>query len=173
MYPRTSCAASANTGVDHGEYCEADRIEMIADVNAGRRVLVLGAAGFIGRWVSRKLREAGADLCLAGRDGAAAVTVFSAYGISGEIAVVDLEPSRDVRELMARVKPCITFNLAGYGVDPGETAKERSHRVNVELPEILARSAFPADDASWRGYQVIHAGSALEYGCCRACRRPQ
>ncbi|MDP9177003.1 MAG: NAD(P)-dependent oxidoreductase [Gemmatimonadota bacterium] len=137
---------------------------MSADAYAGRRVLVLGAAGFIGRWVARKLSEIGADLCLAVRDGAAAETVFSSYQVSGEIAVVDVERSRDVTELIARVKPCITFNLAGYGVDPAESDEQRSHRVNAELPEILARSAFPAGDASWKGHHVVHAGSALEYG---------
>ena len=131
---------------------------------AGRRVLILGAAGFIGRWVARKLSEAGADLCLAVRDSAAAEAVFSSYQISGEIAVVDVERSRDVAELIARVKPCITFNLAGYGVDPAESDAQRLHRVNAELPENLARSAFAVRDASWKGHHVVHAGSALEYG---------
>ena len=137
---------------------------MSADAYAGRRVLVLGAAGFIGRWVARKLSEVRADLCLAVRDRAAAETVFSSYQISGEITVVDVERSRDVAELIAHVKPCITFNLAGYGVDPAETDEQRLHRVNTELPEILARSAFTAGDASWKGHHVVHAGSALEYG---------
>ena len=136
---------------------------MSAEVYGGQRVLVLGAAGFIGRWVARKLSEVGADLCLAVRDRAAAETVFSNYQISGEITVVDVERSRDVAELIARVKPCITFNLAGYGVDPTESDEQRFHRVNAELPEILARSATTGG-AAWNGLHVVHAGSALEYG---------
>jgi nucleoside-diphosphate-sugar epimerase len=136
---------------------------MSADAYAGRRVLVLGAAGFIGRWVARKLSEAGADLCLAVRDRAAAEKVFSSYQVSGEITVVDVERTGAVAELVARVRPCITFNLAGYGVDPAESDEQRLHRVNAELPEILARSALTGD-TSWKGHHVVHAGSALEYG---------
>jgi nucleoside-diphosphate-sugar epimerase len=131
---------------------------------AGQRVLVVGAAGFIGRWVARKLSEVGADLCLAVRNEAYAVPVFSDYRIRGEIAAVDVERSQDVTELMARVKPCITFNLAGYGVYQAESDEHRLHRVNTELPETLVRSAVAEENASWMGHHVVHAGSAAEYG---------
>jgi UDP-glucose 4-epimerase len=134
------------------------------DAYAGQRVLVVGAAGFIGRWVARKLSDVGADLCLAVRNEAPAVSVFSDYGIRGEIAVVDVERPQRVFDLVARVKPCITFNLAGYGVDRAESDEHRMHSVNAALPEMLARSAVGAADASWKGHHVVHAGSAIECG---------
>jgi uncharacterized protein YbjT (DUF2867 family) len=45
----------------------------------GVRALVLGASGFIGRWVARTLCAQGASVCLVVRDKVVAKKVFSNY----------------------------------------------------------------------------------------------
>ena len=47
----------------------------------GSRAVVLGAAGFVGRWVARALCAEGANLTLVVRHRAPAATIFAAYGI--------------------------------------------------------------------------------------------
>lgn len=129
-----------------------------------RRTLVLGAGGFIGRWVARQLSAAGAELTLAVRDPQAAAALLPRYEIRGSIRPVDLEQHGEAGNLIAAVRPDIVFNLAGYGVDRSEQLAARAQRVNTELVgELLdALSARPA--SGWGGLGLVHAGSALEYG---------
>ncbi len=54
------------------------------------RVAVLGAAGFIGRWVARALTAQGARLFLFVRDAVRAAETFAAYGVRGDIIELDL-----------------------------------------------------------------------------------
>ena len=48
-------------------------------------VLVLGAGGFIGRWVARALSSMGADLRSVVRDAIRAEGIFSRYGVRGKV----------------------------------------------------------------------------------------
>jgi len=128
-------------------------------------VLVLGAAGFIGRWVARSLEQGGADLNLAVRNRPSAEAVFDAYDIRGAVWEADLANLQTVRELLRTVKPAVTFNLAGYGVDRSESDEQAADRINRELVGAVCREiAGAADRKGWHGQQVVHAGSALEYG---------
>jgi nucleoside-diphosphate-sugar epimerase len=134
-------------------------------VYARKRALVLGASGFIGRWVARALCEQGAALSLAVRDRPSAESVFSLYGIQGEICELDLGDRAAVRDLLARIRPAIVFNLAGYGVDPAERDETRAYEINAGLVEALcAGLADLPRMADWEGQALIHVGSALEYG---------
>lgn len=128
----------------------------------GARVLVLGAAGFIGRWVAAKLSFAGADLALAVRDREAAARIFSAYGVSGQVEIADLADKRAVVDLIERVCPAVIFNLAGYGIDFSEKNSEQARLINAELPAVLAEN-LPVG-TGWRGRSLVHAGSGIEYG---------
>jgi UDP-glucose 4-epimerase len=139
----------------------------------GVRALVLGASGFIGRWVARRLTGLGARLHLVVRNPAAAAEVFSRYGISGQVHVVDLRERSAVRHLLASVRPAITFNLAGYGVDPTERDEAAAYDINLRLVEAAAEAitairgparSIPLDGSGWPGLDFVHAGSALEYG---------
>jgi len=124
------------------------------------RVLVVGASGFIGRWVSRALASCGAQLQLAVRDVARARRVADVYGFRGEFH--ELADADAAAALVARCAPDVVFNLAGYGVDPAQRDSDRAARINSELPERLARALVPA---SGRARSVlVHVGSALEYG---------
>ena len=126
--------------------------------------MVLGASGFIGRWVARSLSECGAQVCLAVRDDMAARKIFTTYGINGEVCRIDLRDLQAVRKLFERVRPAITFNLAGYGVDPTERDEETAYSINSQLVQTVSKILPNRHEREWAGQQMVHAGSALEYG---------
>lgn len=126
-------------------------------------VLVLGASGFIGRWVARRLSRAGADITLVVRDPAIAAPVFEAYSVRGSVVTANLADARDIARVVETSRPAITFNLAGYGVDPLERDESMAYALNRDLVDHLARalSTAAADP------RLVHVGSALEYGQAR------
>ncbi len=130
----------------------------------GATALVLGASGFIGRWVARRLSRAGARVVSAVRDTAAMQTVAVQYGITGEIARVDLAEPGSVAALFAEHRPSVTFNLAGYGIDRSERDDALAQRINAELVGELALLATAPANKPWLGIRLVHTGSALEYG---------
>lgn len=131
----------------------------------GRRVLVLGATGFIGRWVARAAGAAGARVWLSARDADAARSIASVYGIDGTIAAVDVLREADLAALVRDVRPEVTFNLAGYGVDRRETDTALADAINVDLVRrVIALVREVAVPGEWPGLQLVHTGSALEYG---------
>jgi nucleoside-diphosphate-sugar epimerase len=131
---------------------------------ANERALVLGASGFIGRWVALKLQEAGAKLFLVVRDSKGAARLFDQCGIKGEILESDLCRPGAPAEILRGMRPAITFNLAGYGVDPSERDENLSEKINAALPGELCHAAAQYRDRPWSGQCVVNAGSALEYG---------
>jgi nucleoside-diphosphate-sugar epimerase len=126
-------------------------------------VLVLGASGFIGRWVGRGLCAAGADVTLVVRDPTIATPVFEAYSVRGSVIPANLVHARDVRRVVDAARPWITFNLAGYGVDPSERDESMAFALNRDLVDHLCQS-LQANDS---GARLVHVGSALEYGRAR------
>ncbi len=127
-------------------------------------VLVLGASGFIGRWVARALSSVGAGLCLAVRDATGAEEIFSRYGVRGEIIGADLTNPESIRSLLLDARPSVLFNLAGYGVDPSERDEKAAYQMNADLIRRICQGLVSAGDTSWPGQQFVHVGSALEYG---------
>jgi nucleoside-diphosphate-sugar epimerase len=130
----------------------------------GIAVLVLGASGFIGRWVARKLCAQGAHAVLVVRSQRAAAPVFSRYGVQGKVVELDLRDSTSVGQLIRIARPVVTFNLAGYGVDPSEKCPETAQQINARLIQDVAESVAELDEPGCSRRVVIHAGSALEYG---------
>lgn len=130
----------------------------------GRRVVVLGATGFIGRWVARAMAQAGAQVWLAARDRAAAAGVAADYGIAGTVAEVDVLRAGDLQALMSDARPHLTCNLAGYGVDRRETDAQLATAINLDLVSRLIEHVSAHVEPSWPGLSLLHAGSALEYG---------
>jgi len=131
---------------------------------AGARVLILGAAGFIGRWLARRLAAAGAELHLVVRDPGAAEIVFTGYRITGQVHVLDLCQAEAVQRLVWHIRPVITFNMAGYGVDPAERDERTAYAINHSLVETVAAAVAAVRNPAWPGLDLVHAGSALEYG---------
>ncbi len=130
---------------------------------AGRRVLVLGAAGFIGRWVARAFSNHQAHLYLVVHDYAKALEIFERYEIKGTPIQADLANTEIVRNLIKTIRPDITFNLAGYGIDRRERNEKTAYQINAYLILTLCQ-ALCSSPSSWRGQTLVHAGSALEYG---------
>ncbi len=139
----------------------------------GRPVLVLGATGFVGRWLAHRLGGLEAELTLCVRSRAKAEPLFEMLGVRGTVVELDLVHAEgeaappdapDLSGLIAEIRPDITFNLAGYGVDPAETDPELAERVNHRLVGELAKAIARTPGTSWEGPRLVHAGSALEYG---------
>ena len=132
--------------------------------SAKASVAVLGASGFVGRWVARLLCRRGVRPYLAVRELELAEQIFSAYGINGEIIEVDLSQLEAVRTLIAKINPDLVFNLAGYGVDRSERDETAAYRINAELVDVLCRALAEHGNSTWPGQRIVHVGSALEYG---------
>ena len=124
----------------------------------GVKVLVLGASGFIGARVALALERAGAEVIRAVRAVGDPALAGPGY------VVTDLEGDETAEPLLGQVKPAITFNLAGYGVDRSEQDEALSTRINDELVEELCYAVSDHEHAEWPGQNLIHAGSALEFG---------
>src|SRR5690606_16284039 len=89
-----------------------------------------------------------------------------AQGIAGAQSVAcDLGDANAIADLVRDLRPAVTFNLAGYGVDPRERDETTAYRLNAELPSLLAELlAAVRRTGGWKGQALVHAGSALEYG---------
>lgn len=127
-------------------------------------VMVLGANGFIGRWVARLLSRQGARLILPVIDPCESEDVFRNYGIQGDICSLDLADFDRLSDLLQSTRPTILFNLAGYGVNRNEREEFQSNRINTELLGVLCQPGWIRHDLTWAGQQIIHVGSAMEYG---------
>lgn len=130
-----------------------------------RRVLVLGVTGFIGRWVAHTAGHAGARVWMSARDAEAARAIAGAYDIDGTVAAVDVLREAELATLVRDVRPDVTFNLIGYGVDRRETDAALAEAINVDLVRrLIALVREGAGRGDWRGLDLVHTGSALEYG---------
>lgn len=130
----------------------------------GARVLLLGASGFIGRWVGRVLAEAGASLHLVVREAPAQPKLAPSYGLEGATVACDLSESGALTSLVRELEPEIVFNLAGYGIRRDQRDRRSAFRVNSWLVRELCTSLQARDRSGWTGLRLIHVGSALEYG---------
>jgi nucleoside-diphosphate-sugar epimerase len=133
-----------------------------ADTYRNARVAILGASGFIGRWVARALSQTGADLHLLVRDTHTAADLLARYAITGRFHEIDLTNLARVREIIREINPAITFNLAGYGINRSQRDERLSHLINTELVQTLCDAL--AETNNWPGQALVHVGSALEYG---------
>ena len=137
--------------------------EHVAREYAGRDIVVLGASGFVGRWVARLLAGAGARLTLLVRAPDPSRRLFDKLGIQGDVRQLDLRDLGAVETAFHEVRPSVIFNLAGYGVDRSERDPKEARLLNADLVGVLCRIAAGIED-DWRGLHLVHPGTALEYG---------
>ncbi|MGE0555727.1 MAG: NAD-dependent epimerase/dehydratase family protein [Gemmatimonadales bacterium] len=130
---------------------------------AGRKVLVLGASGFIGAWVAVRLARLGCELWVTARSREELDRARSLLGFEGIALELDAAAPGALEAAIASVAPDLVFNLIGYGVDRAERDEAVAAAVNDELVGRLI-SALPGRRTEWRGQSLIHVGSALEYG---------
>ena len=130
----------------------------------GRRVLVTGATGFIGRWVARGLSAVGAQLWLAARNEEKLVAIRDAFEIKAQLVAVDCSKEGTFSQLYREANPDVVFNLAGYGVDPSERDESLAWALNMRLVEEMAEVAASSEHSAWSGLRLVHAGTGAEYG---------
>jgi nucleoside-diphosphate-sugar epimerase len=130
----------------------------------GIEVVVLGASGFIGRWVARALYARGARLHLVVRNKNIAGHVFAQSMVEGNIIEADVRDAAFIRSLFRKIRPAVTFNLAGYGVDRSERDESMAYEINAQLVKNVCEAIARDRDPEWQGREIVHVGSALEYG---------
>lgn len=128
------------------------------------RAVVLGASGFVGRWVARALCMQAAHVSLLVRSQAAVEAIGVTYGVQGDIYVLDLCEPAGLRQLLRHLRPSIIFNLAGYGIDRAERDTQTAYQINASLVQTLCEVSAEIRDTGWGGQDIVHVGSALEYG---------
>ena len=136
----------------------------LQDPYHGAQAMILGASGFIGRWVARALCARGAKVNLVVRNGKTAERIFSTYGVHGDCSELDLRNLDAVKKLLQTVSPSIVFNLSGYGMDRSERDSGIAYRINFELVDVLSERMVQGGDPNWKGQSIVHVGSPLEYG---------
>jgi nucleoside-diphosphate-sugar epimerase len=130
----------------------------------GATVAVVGAAGFIGRWVALHLGRMGADIRALVRDVEAAERTFAAFGIHTRVLEVDLGRDGAIERTLRDLRPSVVFNLAGYGVDRAERDDRMAYRINATAIERMAHALSGLAGGDPDGPRLVHVGSALEYG---------
>lgn len=123
-----------------------------------RRVAIVGATGFIGRWVAEAVLARGDSALLLARDAGALEAAFRGAQGTLQLGVADARAPEAFRDALGAFSPSLIVNLAGYGVDRGERDPVTATLVNVTLPRLLAEWAAQG------GARLVHLGSALEYG---------
>ena len=119
-------------------------------------ILVLGAGGFVGANLLRRLLKYREDVF-------GVVRTLPAWRLDGidrrHILEADLIDLAATRNLVANVRPSTIFDCIAYGAYSFETDQELIYRTNftalVQLMELLADTGFTA---------FVHAGSSSEYG---------
>jgi nucleoside-diphosphate-sugar epimerase len=93
-----------------------------------------------------------------------AEAIFFKYGIHGEVFEADLRYSEMIQRLFQKIRPSITFNMAGYGVDHTEHDEKTAYQINADLVKTISETVAKIRDPNWAGQDIVHVGSALEYG---------
>lgn len=121
-----------------------------------RRVLISGAAGFVGASLARRLLADGEDVEVLVRPGS---SPWRLEGVAVRRHEVDLRDAAAVAAAVAAVRPDWIFHLASHGSHSWETDARAILETNLvgtlNLLEASGRHGFDA---------FVHAGSSSEYG---------
>jgi nucleoside-diphosphate-sugar epimerase len=123
-------------------------------VPAIKRILIIGASGFIGRRLTKKLAEAGHGVVVAKRRGSVTSEV------AGENLKIVILPDDTYDGLPGAISGTaidMIVNCAAYGVHPHDRDPNQMYIVNVALPVALVELAARKQAG------LIHLGSSAEY----------
>jgi dolichol-phosphate mannosyltransferase len=121
-----------------------------------KRVLVSGAASFIGANLARRLVRDGHDVVLLARPGS---LLWRLDDLDAPVEAVDLSDQAAVRAIVRQSAPEWIFHLAAHGSFSTQRDAELMVRTNVLGTMILANCAAEAGCSSF-----VHAGSSSDYG---------
>jgi len=137
---------------------------MPSDHPQNTHILILGATGFVGRWVAHKALQDGTRVTLCARDLPRAQQLMKRWGHDAALQCLDVSDFSAVKSTVLESNPDLVINLAGYGIDRSECDETLAHRINAELPGILAEILPTNTRKSEQRLRLLHIGSALEYG---------
>ena len=131
----------------------------------GRRVLVTGAAGFIGRRLSEVLAVAGANLSILEIPSAdlTPLHALSKQGLAIQYLSADLCNREQVTECVQSSQPEFVFHLAAAGVGNPFLPLERALAVNLHGSVNLFQACFQAGSGT-APLRLVHTGTPYEYG---------
>ncbi len=137
----------------------------------GKKVLLVGATGGIGRRTAALLRQSGADLFLTGRNPETLLGLASELGLpASQTAVVDLQDTASLEQLAISFFAVfqqidVMVNASGIGIiKPLEQLEEEDFRrtleINLTAPFRLMKKFLPAMKQAGKGL-VIHIPGVL------------
>lgn len=135
----------------------------LANAFGGKRIAVLGASGFIGRWVSHMAQGLGADLVCFVRDPDRSRVLLARYGVEAPVERADARKPDGLRRGLGAVDPHVVINLMAYGVNPAHSDEAEAYAVNADFPGQLAEM-LAESGPSWDGNRLVHVGTQYEYG---------
>ncbi len=123
-----------------------------------KRILVTGAAGFVGANVTHHLLKKGYEVHLLVRPGA---DLWRLEDVLGDVSLasVDLRGSEAVAAAVLDSRPDSVFHLAAYGAYPGQTDVRRMIATNIEGTVNLVEACMAAGVET-----IVNTGSSSEYG---------
>jgi UDP-glucose 4-epimerase len=130
----------------------------VLETYAGRRVLLTGASGVIGRALAGVFSGSVAELWVVARPDSAA------GASSAHVITADLTLPGAFARVFGSVKPHITFHLASSGGALGEADAGLAERMNHELASEIAEVVAGKGQSRWPGMCLVRAGCAVEYG---------
>lgn len=123
-----------------------------------KRVILTGAAGFVGANLARRILKEGHEVHVLLRDGHSGWRLASIKDHL-HIHVVPLENSQSLESSLASIRPDWVFHLAAYGAYPSQTSLPRMAETN------LLATASLVDACAKVGFEAfINTGSSSEYG---------
>ncbi|MBI5379525.1 MAG: NAD-dependent epimerase/dehydratase family protein [Nitrospirae bacterium] len=131
----------------------------MSDNLRGKRILVTGAAGFIGVNLTRELIRRGAEVHALIRPG---TRLWRIVEIAPQMFLhaADLVEREALRTILAEIRPELLFHLAVPGGHPRLPEEREGHLKSVVMGTLYLLDALCLLDVS----RFIHVGGSVEYG---------
>lgn len=125
---------------------------------SAKRVLITGAAGFVGANLAVRLMREGHDLHLLVRSEGDPWRLTAAQ-VDAPVHRLDLADATRVKQVVAAVRPDWVFHLAAYGNSAWHADRQRMVNTNISGTMNLL------DACGAQGVEaLVHSGSSSEYG---------